>query len=558
MGGNSYRLFQWLMDTRRVAELEEKIDKLTNLLTADQSPQEQPNRPDVTINHHSLPTPPLSVGLDSRPLTTATGGSCASAGNINQKGKPCIDEDAVWQTDIKSIFRTTVPPVVEERLFSDFRTTFNRYFPYVVIPPHETTASIRKEKPFLFRTCVSVACHADPVTQSQLAEELLRYIGERMLIKSEKSLDILQGLLVFISWYQHYNHYNQQMMNLLHLASAMTIDLGLNRPTYSGPWPPIGMVVDTHQLIHGKPLCPGVQTSDERRALLGLYFFHARLSACFSRIDFMQWTQHIEDCCTSLLTSCEYPSDVEAVQGVRLTRLLERYSPYTGAISLKNVPIKTFVDCFQEDLHRVKREFPANLAHDPIFQMQIYDAELTIYETVAASERDAPLERAEALHAALGTIDNLIGTFAKVSAGSIPQLPFLSWIYVLHCYIVLAKLSFLVVDGWDLQYVRTGRINFPEMISRIVEVLEAAVRHSMGEKLRPNAISARYTKYAEKMRACSKWYNSKLKAETESSVDDLGSALPALDSTFEGFFEGFNDGFWTDISMDWAGTGMQL
>lgn len=153
-------------------------------------------------------------------------------------------------------------------------------------------------------------------------------------------------------------------MNLLHLASAMAIDLGLNRPTYSGPWPPIGMVIDTSQLIHGKPLSPGVQTSDERRALLGLYFFQARLSACFSTVDFMQWSQHLEDCCTSLLSSCEYPSDVEAVQGVRLTRLLERYSPYTGVITLKNVPIKAFVDCFLEDLHRVKQGFPASPSND--------------------------------------------------------------------------------------------------------------------------------------------------------------------------------------------------
>lgn len=192
--------------------------------------------------------------------------------------------------------------------------------------------------------------------------------------------------------------------------------------------------------------------------------------------------------------------------------------------------------------------------------MQICDAELTIYETVAASEQGIPLERAEALHAALGTIDNLIGNFTKVSAGSIPHLPFLSWIHILHCYIVLAKLSFLVVDGWDLQYVRTGRTNFPAMISRMVVVLEATMQHSMGEKLRPNAVSARYTVYTEKMRSCLKWYNNKLKAENDSqgsSVADLGPALPTLDSTFEGFFEGIDESFWTDLSMDWASTGIQ-
>lgn len=185
-------MLQLLTDTRRVAELEEKINKLTNLLSADQLHHEEPNQPDATRNDQSLPTPPLSIGLDPRPLPPA--------GNVDQRCKPGIDEAAALQADIKSIFRTELPPVVEERLFSDFRTTFNQYFPYVVIPPQATTAAIRKEKPFLFRTCVSAACHTDPVIQKQVAEELLRYIGERMLIRSEKSLDILQGLLVFISW----------------------------------------------------------------------------------------------------------------------------------------------------------------------------------------------------------------------------------------------------------------------------------------------------------------------------------------------------------------------
>lgn len=76
----------------------------------------------------------------------------------------------------------------------------NGYFPYVVIPPQDSSASIRENKPFLFRTCVAVASHVDPPVQRQLGDELFRYIGDRMLLKAEKSLDLLQGLLVLMSW----------------------------------------------------------------------------------------------------------------------------------------------------------------------------------------------------------------------------------------------------------------------------------------------------------------------------------------------------------------------
>ena len=76
----------------------------------------------------------------------------------------------------------------------------NRYFPFVVIPPQASAADFRKEKPLLFRTCVAAACHKDPSLQRQIAEELLRTIGDRMLLKGEKSLDLLQCILVLIAW----------------------------------------------------------------------------------------------------------------------------------------------------------------------------------------------------------------------------------------------------------------------------------------------------------------------------------------------------------------------
>ncbi|KAJ9499672.1 hypothetical protein H2202_004662 [Exophiala xenobiotica] len=534
--------------TRRVAQLEERINNLTSLLTSNKSPRESPNSPSSIPCAQSLLTPSISITRDAGPLaqpsTTLEVGNNASL--ALQRARPAANDGATANADIKTFFRTELAPVVEEKLFSDFRTSFNQYFPYVIIPPQATTAYIRASKPFLFRTCIAVASHADPLVQRQIAEELLRYIGERMLLKAEKSLDILQGILVFISWYQYYNLLNPQLMNLLHLASAMTIDLGLNRPSHVGPWPPTGIVIDTNQLIHGKPVRQGIQTSDERRALLGLYFFTANLSASFKSLDFMQWTQHLDDCCTSLTVAAEYPSDVEAVQAVQLTRMLDRYSPYTGAISPKHVPIKTFIRCFQEDLQRIKQGLPASLAENKLFNMQLLSAELAIFEIVATSEQGAPLERAQALHMSLGTIDSLIDLFSKLPASTLPHLTFLTWVHILHCCILSAKLSFLVVDGWDLQYV--------------LGTLEAAVRQSMGESQTPNAVSARYTVYAEKMRLCAKRYDNKIRAETESreTTSEAGPALPSFDPTFEGFFEGVDDGFWTDFNTDWATAGIQF
>jgi len=76
----------------------------------------------------------------------------------------------------------------------------NQYFPFVVIPPLQGIFHFRQDHPFLFRACIAVAAHTDPLLQMRLGEDMLRYVGERMLLCTEKSLDLLQGLLVLIAW----------------------------------------------------------------------------------------------------------------------------------------------------------------------------------------------------------------------------------------------------------------------------------------------------------------------------------------------------------------------
>lgn len=76
----------------------------------------------------------------------------------------------------------------------------NQHFPFVVIPSIAGVFQFRKDHPFLFRACIAAASHTDPPLQMRLGEDLLKYVGERMLLCTEKSLDLLQGLLVVIAW----------------------------------------------------------------------------------------------------------------------------------------------------------------------------------------------------------------------------------------------------------------------------------------------------------------------------------------------------------------------
>ena len=178
----------------RVAQLEERLDTLTNLLT---SARGSTDALDLPVSA-ALPTPSVSSA------TTQDGGPPSSElstvlGDDRWVKAFCRPKE-IAEPDT-SIFRASLASVLEEKLFSDFRTEMNQFFPFVMIPPQATAADYRKEKPFLFRSCIAAAFHRDPILQREISEELLRYIGERMLMKAERSMDLLQGILVLLAWY---------------------------------------------------------------------------------------------------------------------------------------------------------------------------------------------------------------------------------------------------------------------------------------------------------------------------------------------------------------------
>lgn len=74
-------------------------------------------------------------------------------------------------------------------------------FPFVAIPPNTTAYSLSRNKPFLFKSIVMVVSAQDVKAQGAMAEEIVEYLSLHVLLRSEKTLDLAQGLLVFIGWY---------------------------------------------------------------------------------------------------------------------------------------------------------------------------------------------------------------------------------------------------------------------------------------------------------------------------------------------------------------------
>lgn len=88
-----------------------------------------------------------------------------------------------------------------ETLLLEFKENMTEQFPFVVIHPNSTSKSLHHERPVLWKSIMVAASHQDSDRQMALGANLMEDITTRLLIKAEKSLDLLQALLIFIAWY---------------------------------------------------------------------------------------------------------------------------------------------------------------------------------------------------------------------------------------------------------------------------------------------------------------------------------------------------------------------
>lgn len=248
-----------------------------------------------------------------------------------------------------------------ETLLDRYRRLMSSAMPFVPIASSSTAQDLYKVKPVLLRTLTTVALVHDLPRQQYLVQELLRDISERIMMKGEKSVDLLQAIIILVAWYHPHIFWSYQITNLLYLATAMTIDLGFDRRAR-----PCKPDFDTAAPV-GQP------SMEENRILLGLFYLTSNQSSSFKKFDAMPFSRHMEDCLTALEQAQEYDSDNFLLQMVRSQRIIE--SIHTTDTS--NVPARVYNKAFQADIARLRNR--DSCKDDNIFlQMQYLTAEVLI------------------------------------------------------------------------------------------------------------------------------------------------------------------------------------
>jgi hypothetical protein len=199
-----------------------------------------------------------------------------------------------------------------------YRSISPVYFPFVVIPNDWTLQYMMRENPMLLLAILTTMCNSTHL-QKKLDSGFRKVLSQRVIVHGEKSLDILQGLLVYLAWNPfHLKPMSRQLHQFVQMATTMTMDLKFH-----------AMPVEIERKI------------EEKRAYLGCFYlasayviFHRLKEEGFAnpydrfmipptRKNPLEFGTYAETVLLDIYTDPQYSSDYNLVKIVRLQVVIE-------------------------------------------------------------------------------------------------------------------------------------------------------------------------------------------------------------------------------------------
>ena len=168
-------------------ELQRKLDELLALLKPD----------DIARSRH-LSNATRSPGIPSpNSQPDYADDMSRSSGGVPRLSATDIPSVSSWASNLYDIVESSVEE--DEANLTAFKTCKTKFLPILYLPPALTVQQLRVERPFLW-LCIMAVTSRSTAQQRLLSVKVKQTIAHDFVVKSERSLDALQGLLVFIGW----------------------------------------------------------------------------------------------------------------------------------------------------------------------------------------------------------------------------------------------------------------------------------------------------------------------------------------------------------------------
>ncbi|KAH8693189.1 hypothetical protein BGW36DRAFT_386105 [Talaromyces proteolyticus] len=475
----------------RVAVLEKKIDDIVTLLKAsNEDTQDQNDRTDTSntsassprdLPHSNISTlflkrTPTAIYSEDAPNSHIPSPALQEPSNESSstQGLPIQRSPDDSQSEPSSWTR-------KDACLNVYRSSMEIYFPFILVPLHMSAKELSETKPFLARTIFSVAHYKESGPHTERGKDLLRHLSERLLLEGEKTLDLLQGMLVYITWYRSFFYSGRQITTLFQMANSLLIDLGLNAPVRQDRYRTVQDVVST--LLQGVVNVPQ-QTLEEKRAFLGCFFMSSLLSYSSSGMEPIPYTPYVKECCEALIEAAEYPTDALAVEMIHIQSVMTcvRQAIPQGPVDLEKTHtlINFHINSAQQQLESLRKSWPTDKTLQEILLINYHYAEMVLYEIPVFLILNAPnfnpsFWKPDLKHDTIDYLSRLgactsavLDAFFAIQPKGYFHITTMLWKPFGRASIVLRKLAFLKeVPGWDYKKARE-RFDLPKVLDKVV------------------------------------------------------------------------------------------
>ncbi|KOS17646.1 hypothetical protein ESCO_002476 [Escovopsis weberi] len=331
----------------RVAELEKRLDELSSQFEGAQSSLTSASESGSSV-HVVPPAPAPAANCGGKHLSLEHLLPFPASPGSERNEAPTRKTEAPKVYNGNGAGGVWPQPAEAETLLAQYHEVYGPLFPFIVLPGHLSAADLRRQKPFLWKAVMMASCFYDSTRQLRLGYELLGDITKAAYVDGVHSLDLLQGLLLMIGWF-NVAFKSTQIINLLFLARS--IGVGLSSPGYQSS-PPEG---------------PKFGSLEHIRAYAGTYYLNTLVFTTNKKTnDFMNASQ-LEAYCHILETTMEYASDEYLIRLVRIQQLTQSISltmaldPHQPGMQL---PLTMVVQSFQQQIHEFRHSLPPHLSED--------------------------------------------------------------------------------------------------------------------------------------------------------------------------------------------------
>jgi hypothetical protein len=305
------------------------------------------------------------------------------------------------------------------KLVSHYQTNLYPQYPQVYIPC--SADELRESKPTLFLAVIAAGAESeDGALATALDNEVLQEYANRSVVQSEKSVELVQALLVSAVWYLPPNKFGQlKYYEYIHMAATMAADIGittrpskLNRSRFAArngmptlPTHPSEDFAnpDLSMSVRASQWSEGTGNIECRRAFLACYAICVGVSISLRRPAMMRVTSYTREC-VDYLESSPYaaPGDPLLVAWIRLWMIAEEiglalsYDDPGDTASLFDTTTQLMVTAFEKKLtewrHRYADTEFASCLKIMYFTLRLFLHELALHIDHSPEDFKAPYQ----------------------------------------------------------------------------------------------------------------------------------------------------------------------